>query len=202
MLGVPKSLFYELVNHLDDFKSRFQSLETDEVVTITLLHLRQGDSFNYIHGSLNRVRAGQPVKLATISKAIRKCVLILAGTNPYLKETQKTYLKDANEEVSEGENSQNDDDFLPNARNTKKTAQRKARDCYYAGPSFNGLREGPMIGAFFRKHVGWFATDLSVTLDEGTSWFDRCMQQSRLFLKDQVSRLERRSITVKSSNFT
>ena len=195
-LGIPKSLFNEMLSYLESFKNRFKSLEIEEVLTITMLHIRQADSYNYIHGSVNRVRVGAPIKLTTISKSIRKCLLILCGPNPYLKETQKTYL----EKDDENSQTDSDEDFTPNAQNIKKAAEKNARDCYYAGPSFKGLRDGPLIGAFYRSNVGWFANDLSVSLDEGTSWFDRCMHQSRHFLEDQVSRLERRPVQVKSSH--
>ena len=194
--GVPKPLFDVLVNHLKPFKGRFQAFELEEAATLTLLHLRHGDSFNYLHGTVNRVRVERPIKLSTISKTIRKCILIWAGPNPYLKETQELYLKRNAED-----NSENDDDGVSSIRrNAKTVAERNARDCYYAGSAFNGLREGPDIGSFFHSHVGWFATDMDVVLSEGTSWFDRCMQQSRIYLRDQVARLDRRPIKVKSSN--
>ena len=199
--GVPKSLFDVLVSHLEPFKSRFQAFEIDEAATLALLHLRHGDSFNYLHGTVNRVRVERPIKLSTISKTIRKCILIWAGPNPYLKETQKLYLKQNTGDDSQSDNDEDDDAVSAIRRDAKTVAERNARDCYYAGSSFNGLREGPDIGSFFHSYVGWFATDMSVVLDDGTSWFDRCMQQSRTFLRDQVARLDRRPIKVKSSIF-
>ena len=71
--GVPKSLFEVLVNHLEPFKCRFQTFELEEAAT--------------------RVRVERSIKLRTISKTIRKCKLIWAGPNPYLKETQELYSK-------------------------------------------------------------------------------------------------------------
>ena len=183
---------------MEPFKGRFLSFELDEALTLTLLHLRHGDSFNYLHGTVNRVRVDHPIKLTTISKTIRKVILILAGVNPYLKETQKLFLKKYDDDNAESDNEE--EDVSPNDVDAKSIAQKHARDCYYAGSSFNGLRDSPLIGTFFRSHVGWFATDLDVILSEGTSWFDRCMQQSRTYLRDQVARLERRPIKVKSSN--
>ena len=167
-------------------------MDLDEVLTLLLLHLRHGDSFNYLHASVNRVRTSRPVKLETISKCIRKALLILSGPNPYLKETQELFLQD----TKTGENST---DQSNEQGNKQAVNQRKAQNCYYAGSSFDGLREGANIGRFYHSNVGWFSQDMETSLHQGSSWFDRCMQQSRLYLEDQVERLEGRSTQVKSS---
>ena len=178
-----------MLTYLEPFKNRFKSMDLDEVLTLLLLHLRHGDSFNYLHASVNRVRSSRPVKLETISKCIRKALLILSGPNPYLKETQELFLK--NKKTGERNSDQPVNKHAEN--------QRNAQNCYYAGSSFDGLREGVDIGKFFNSNVGWFAHDMDASLDEGTSWFDRCMQQSRLYLADQVERLEGESSEAKGS---
>ena len=181
-----------MLTYLEPFKSRFKSLDLDEVLTLLLLHLRHGDSFNYLHASVNRVRSSRPVKVETISKCIRKALLILAGPNPYLKETQELFLQ--NKKTGERNSDQPEEQVNKQAEN-----QRNAQNCYYAGSSFDGLREGVDIGKFFNSNVGWFAHDMDTSLDQGTSWFDRCMQQSRLYLADQVKRLEGESSQATSS---
>ena len=55
------------------------------------------------------------------------------------------------------DNSEKDDDgdgVSSIRRDAKTVAERNARDCYYAGSAFNGLREGSNIGSFFHSHVG------------------------------------------------
>ncbi len=84
-----------------------------------------------------------------------------------MKETQELFLNGI-----DAENSASDDDEEKNSpmqSDAKKVAGKNARDFYYAGSSFNGLRDSPLVGDFFRSHVGWFATDLNVLLTVGTS---------------------------------
>ena len=169
--GVPQSLFDEMVTYLEPFQNRFKSFDLSEVLTMLLVHLRHGDSFNYLHAAINRIRPSNPVKLETISKSIRKALIIMVGPNPYLKETQLLFLKktdnSGNQSDDEQEPQQN-----PNQVNAGDIGQQNARNCYYAGPTFDGLREGTDIGRFYSNNVGWFAQDMDTIITEGTSWFD------------------------------
>ena len=168
-MGIPKSLFDELVHHLRPFETRFVTFKLEEVVTLTMLHIRQADSFTTLVAAVNRVgkRVEKPVKYGTISAAIRKCILILVGKNPYKTETQEN----------------------PNH------AQESAQNCFYYSRAFNGLRDGPDIGKFYHANLEWYAHDLETYLEEGLSWFDKYMQQSRLYLEDQVERLKQRPLS-------
>lgn len=160
-------------------------MDLEEVTTVLLVHLRHGDSFNYIHAAVNRVRLNKPVKVETISKSIRKALLILTGPNPYQVETSAH---------------QDDDDSQSSNRNVSDP-HNDAQNCYYASKSFDGLREGPDIGRFYRSNVGWESHTLDTYLWQGTSWFDKCMQQSRIYLEDQVNRLNEYPSQVKFKSF-
>lgn len=162
------------------------------MTTVLLVHLRHGDSFNYIHAAVNRVRVNKPIKVETISKSIRKALLILTGPNPYKVETEAHH-DEGDDESSSASNTQSSNVSDPHD---------DAQNCYYASKSFDGLREGPNIGRFYRSNVGWESHTLDTYLSQGTSWFDRAMQQSRIYLDDQVSRLNERPSQVRFKSFS
>ena len=173
--GVPQSLFDHMLTFLEPHRHRFKSLDLDEVLTLLLVHLRHGDSFNFLHASFNRVRYTRPVKLETISKCIRKALIILVGPNNYLKETQLRFVQNASDD--EADSDDNLQEQHRNIKTAKQIGENNAKNCYYAGSSFDGLREGSNIGQFYNSHVGWFAQDMDVSINEGTSWFDLGIQR-------------------------
>ena len=192
--GVPIDVFNELKEHLEPFRGRFQSFDLDEVLTLLLVHLRHGDSFNYLHAAVNRVRVNTPIKLETISKSIRKSLLILSGPNPYKMETRLIDNENDSQSSSQQSHNSNQQDH-----SRSDDYHDDSKNCYYASKAFDGLREGQNIGLFFRSNVGWESHDMQTYLIEGTSWFERCMQQSRLYLVDQVERLNNSPTQVISS---
>ena len=185
--GVPINVFAEMKDHLEPFSGRFKAFDIEEALTLLLIHLRHGDSYNYLHAAVNRVRLDRPIKIDTISKTIRKALLILAGPNPYQKDIATVENEMENQSTSQ--------------QSTLNAAGRfdKSKNCYYAGKSFDGIRDNINIGTFFRSNVGWHSHDMHTYISEGTSWFDRCSQQSRIYLTDLVKRLQDYPTEVKSS---
>ena len=119
--------------------------------------MKTGVSYAFLEGLVNMKRT-ERVNVDTIALAIKKCIFILTGENPY----QKDFHNDM-----------------------EITRERAERELFYSSKSFNRIKKNNP-GKFFSENCGWktVGNDLRYLLFEGSSCFQKCNEMDYYELKD------------------